>query len=352
MSSRGFNNNSNNANDKPTYSEKDLIKLLKLSKLVSTKDDNPPMSFQQPYSYMPQQPYMPQQQYMQQPMQQSQQYQELTKDERDEVRRLIYKSNEELEENLKNFIMSNQKKFLLYIKELLDYQSTVKTAENIQVKEEEEKKAEEAPQSANNVADTLKQMPSNIGSMFSNVTSTISGVVQSANSMFTGKKTTPTTPETSTTPTTPTTPETTTSPNTPTTPTNTKPSDLSIDNIPEGQPSSSNEDELDNKLDKILKENPTTSTTSTTPTTPTTTTQPTTTSTTSITPTTPKSEIEQLKESNKKAEEQLNKLKLEMKNLVPTIKQKGGHTLKNKKKNGSKKKKNSKRKIRKTNNLS
>lgn len=354
MSSRGFNNNNNNtnANEKATYSEKDLVKLLKLSKLVSTKDDNPPMSFQQPYPYMPQQSYMPQQPYMPQQIT-SQQYQELTKDERDEVRRMIYKSNEELEENLKNFIMSNQKKFLLYIKELLDYQSTVKTAENIQVKEEEEKKAEEAPQSANNVADTLKQMPSNIGSMFSNVTSTISGVVQSANSMFTGKKE-PT--ATSTTPATPatTTPTTTNTPATTNTPTNTKPSDLSIDNISEGQPSSSNEDESDNELDKILKEENATQPkvqTPTTPSTPTPTT-PTPPVTTSTTSTTPKSEIAQLKESNKKAEEQLNKLKLEMKNLVPSIKQKGGRTLKNKKKNGSKKKKNSKRKIRKTNNLS
>ena len=60
MSSRGFNNNNNNntnnANEKATYSEKDLVKLLKLSKLVSTKGDNQPMSFQQPYPYMPQQP--------------------------------------------------------------------------------------------------------------------------------------------------------------------------------------------------------------------------------------------------------------------------------------------------------
>jgi hypothetical protein len=114
MSSRDFNNN-----DKAIYSEKDLVKLLKLSKLVTAKNDNPPMSFPQPYQYPIQPQYMPQPQpqYMPQPQQQ---YQELTKDERDEVRRMIYKSNEELEENLKNFIMSNQKKFLLYIKELLE----------------------------------------------------------------------------------------------------------------------------------------------------------------------------------------------------------------------------------------
>jgi hypothetical protein len=315
MSSREFNNHITNSNtEKAIYTEKDLVKLLKLTKLV--KNENHSMMPMQPFSQQYQYPYPIQPPYMPQP---HQSYQELTKDERDEVRRMIYKSNDELEENLKNFIMSNQKKFLLYIKELLDYQSTVKTAENIQVKNEEEKEAEETPQSPENVVDSLKKMPSNIGSMFSNVTSTISGVVQSANSMFTGKKTEPTT--TTTTPTTtPTTPTT-----TPTTPTTTP--NLSIDNVPRDESPSSN----DNELDEVLKKN---------------TIQPT------IPPvTTTTSEIAQLKESNKKAEEQLNQLKREMKNLVPAIKQKGGSTLKNKKKNKSKNKKNSKRKIRKSTNL-
>jgi hypothetical protein len=169
--------------------------------------------------------------------------------------------------------------------------------------------------------------------MFSNVTNTISTVVQSANSMITGKKTTPETttpvtptPTTSTTPT-PATP----TPTTSTTSTPTPPS-LSIDEIPEkeqSKPLTLSEPESSD-VDAILKKDKE-----------------------------PQTEISQLRESNKKAEDELKKLKLEMKNLVPIVKQSGGHTLKNKNKNKKKnnktksksKRKISKRKMRKFNNL-
>jgi len=189
MTSRNINNNLENSNNKLVYSEKDLVKLLKLSKMLSTKEEvTPPPPIQQ---YAPvTQPMMPQQ-----PMYgyggQMYQTSELTRDERDEIRRMIYKSNEELEANLKDFIRSNEKKFLEYLKELIQYKETVKKAEEIQEDEKQKEIAESQPQSSNQIIDTMKNIPSSIGGLFSNVTKTIGDVVNTANSVITGKNSKP-----------------------------------------------------------------------------------------------------------------------------------------------------------------
>ena len=85
---------------------------------------------------------------------------------------------------------------MTYLKELIDYKETVKKADNLQAAEEEEAAASE-PQSSNNIINGMKNIPAAITSLVTNVKNTIGGVVDSANSMISGKKTpTPSSPST------------------------------------------------------------------------------------------------------------------------------------------------------------
>ena len=138
LSSRGPNLNLNlNNKNKPTISENELVKFIKLHNMISSSSpqtSQPQMSMMMPQQQIPM--MIPQQQM---PMMwpssavQTGFKSELSNTERDDIRRMIYKSSEELEANLKDFIRSNEKKFLEYLKELIEYKETVKKAEEIRL---------------------------------------------------------------------------------------------------------------------------------------------------------------------------------------------------------------------------
>ena len=117
LSSREINPNLNvNNKNKIQYSEKDLVKFLKLHKMISgssnlelqpqTQPQPQPQQcstpyIQQPMMYPQQMTHMPMPMSMSMPMGSQS---ELSNSEREDIRRMIYKSNEELEGNLKDFI--------------------------------------------------------------------------------------------------------------------------------------------------------------------------------------------------------------------------------------------------------
>jgi hypothetical protein len=164
--------------------------------MVSASAEPHIQSYSQPQQYPS--AYPPQQMIPQMPMMYPQQaipmgsvypssQSELSNTEREDIRRMIYKSNEELEANLKDFIRSNEKKFLEYLKELINYQSTVKKAEEIQETETEKEIAESTPASSNQLIDSMKNIPSALSGAFTSMKNTVSQVVNTANSVITGK---------------------------------------------------------------------------------------------------------------------------------------------------------------------
>ena len=213
LSSRGINPNLNlNNKNKPQYSENELIKFLKLNKMVSASAASSASEPQSP-TYQQQQQMIPQMSMpmpIQMPMMYPQQQMpmspmgtvyphpniqsELSNAEREDIRRMIYKSNEELEANLKDFIRSNEKKFLEYLKELINYQATVTKAEEIQENEDEKELAESTPASSNQIIDTMKNIPSALSGAFTSMKNTVSQVVNTANNVITGKGSTPAQP--------------------------------------------------------------------------------------------------------------------------------------------------------------
>ncbi len=274
LSSRGPNlnmNTSTNNKNKPTISENELVKLFKLHNMISgSTPQSLPVS--QPYQQMSMPMMMPQQMMCpsssmpmsmaQMPMTQLNGYKsELSNSEREDIRRMIYKSNEELEANLKDFIRSNEKKFLEYLKELIEYNETVKKAESIQEDQTQKEIDESTPPSSNQIIETMTNLPSTLSGAFTSMKNTVSKVVTSANNMITGKGSTP---ETTQTPPTPTpTPKTQSQPSinninegTPTTTTTTQsPSPSPSTNKPSGETSTElNAGELENTIDEKLKQ--------------------------------------------------------------------------------------------------
>ena len=205
----------NNEDEKKIYTNADLVRLLKLSKLVNKNENNlqnpPHPSIQQspqiipiqqapiqmmPYPQQPTMMYPPQpaMMYPPQPQQQPQQTQgNLNFIDREEIRSMISRYSEDTETLLKNYVKANNEKMIKYVKEMLEYKQTMNSlvrAAETENQTEENNTTEESNQnnSAAPIINAINSIPKQLGSVFKSVSGAVGNVVNSANQTILGKK--------------------------------------------------------------------------------------------------------------------------------------------------------------------
>jgi hypothetical protein len=219
----GKKKNNNNANqtvnndkDKESkYTNADLIKVLKLSKLLSQNEGQSqplmPTTQGQPQIFMiPQQPQIPQipqiqtQMYPppQMPFQQLQPQSMLTYTDREEIRNMISRYSEDTEKMLKEYIKDSNEKVVKYVKELFAYNQNMNTMMNKIDKEEETEKTAAESNSASPIVNAINSIPKQIGNVYNSIKGAVGSVVNSTNKTFgpgAAAESTGTTPPTGTT---------------------------------------------------------------------------------------------------------------------------------------------------------
>jgi hypothetical protein len=215
----------NNEDEKKIYTNADLVRLLKLSKLVNKNENNlqnpPHPSIQQspqiipiqqapiqmmPYPQQPTMMYPPQQPMMYPPQTQPQQTQgNLNFIDREEIRSMISRYSEDTETLLKNYVKANNEKMIKYVKEMLEYKQTMNSlvrAAEAENQTEENNTTEESNQNntAAPIINAINSIPKQLGSVFKSVSGAVGNVVNSANQTILGKKTENTNTNTTTTP--------------------------------------------------------------------------------------------------------------------------------------------------------
>ena len=192
--------------EKKIYTNADLVKLLKLSKLVNRNENNlqnpPHPSVQQPPQTIPIQQAVPimmpypaptqQMPYHQMPYQPPQQTPQgnLNFIDREEIRSMISRYSEDTENLLKNYVKANNEKMIKYVKEMLEYKQTMNSLVKAAQEEDVEEEPEEAPQNntAAPIINAINSIPKQIGSVFKSVSGAVGNVVNSANQTILGKK--------------------------------------------------------------------------------------------------------------------------------------------------------------------
>jgi hypothetical protein len=204
-----------NEDEKKIYTNADLVRLLKLSKLVNKNENNlqnpPHPSIQQspqiipiqqapiqmmPYPQQPTMMYQPQQpmMYPPQPQPQPQQTQgNLNFIDREEIRSMISRYSEDTETLLKNYVKANNEKMIKYVKEMLEYKQTMNSlvrAAEAENQTEENNTTEESNQNntAAPIINAINSIPKQLGSVFKSVSGAVGNVVNSANQTILGKK--------------------------------------------------------------------------------------------------------------------------------------------------------------------
>jgi hypothetical protein len=294
------------------YTNDDLIKFLKLNKLMN-KVEQSPQQQQQPVQQQPIQPVimMPPmgQPFFGQSMPLPQQVNQsnLTYIDREEIRGMINRYSEDTEKILKDYIKDNNDKLITYVKELFAYKQNMDTIlKKVENKETDNKLAEEAAKkdSASPIINAVNAIPRQLGNVFNSIKGAVSTAVNTTSNKLTGSNQTPATPATTPTPA----------------------------NNSSGIENTSDENMIDNKLKTPSPGNNQTPSTPTTPETP----------ATPTTPTTPpvfqqpdedalKNARAKIDEDNKKklASQEVNRLKNDLSNVGLGV-QSGGGRKKNK----------------------
>jgi hypothetical protein len=221
-----------NNEKEPKYTNDDLIKVLKLSKLLNKTEgtQSQPLTSSalttqaQPQIFMiPQQPQMPQMTQMYPPQMQLQQLQPqsmLTYNDREEIRNMISRYSEDTEKMLKEYIKDSNEKVVKYVKELFAYNQNVNTMMNKINNEEDTEKKEAESNSTSPIVNAINSIPKQIGNVYNSIKGAVGSVVNSTNKTL--------------------------GPGAGTTPESTTPSNTTVK-----QENKTNEEEIDNSLKKL-----------------------------------------------------------------------------------------------------